>query len=106
MITARFEETQSPHGDHLRKAVIACLVAAFLLSAYSAFAMHSLLIGNADGEIVLVALAASAFATVSAAFAVSISMRRRREWPTAYFAGSLMVASFSLLVGIWAWVAM
>jgi hypothetical protein len=33
-------------------------------------------------------------------------MRRRREWPTAYFAGSLMVASFSLLVGIWAWVAM
>jgi hypothetical protein len=89
----------------VRKAVVACLVATLLLSAYSAFEMHSLLIGNAGGEIELGALAASAFATVSAASAISICIGRRRELPTAYFAGSLMVASFSLLVGIWVWIA-
>lgn len=89
----------------MRVIVAACLLVAALLSAWSAFTLHSLLIGRADSEGVVVALAACALATVAAAFALSISMRRRREWPMGYLAGSLAVASFSIIIGAWAWVA-
>ena len=87
----------------MRKMVVACLLAAALLSGWSAYAIHSLLVGRADGEIVFGALAASSLATVAAAIAVSLSVRRRRDWPAAYLAGSLGIASFSVVVGIWVW---
>jgi hypothetical protein len=87
----------------VRIVVIACLIAAASLSTWSAYLMHSLLIGQADGEIALLALAASALATIVAAIGLSFSTRRRHEWPTAYFVGSISVASFSVIVGIWAW---
>jgi hypothetical protein len=83
--------------------MVICLLVAALLSSWSAFAMHSLLVGRADGEIVYGALAASCVATVAAAVAVSLTVRYRREWSSAYLASSLGVASFSVVVGIWAW---
>ncbi len=84
----------------MRTPVLICLTAAASLSTWSAYAMHSLLIGRADGEIVYGALATSALATVAAAIAVSITVRRRRECSAAYLAASLTIASFSLIVDI------
>jgi hypothetical protein len=89
----------------VRTIVASCLALAGLLSAWSAFTLHSLLIGRIDGEGVFIALAASAVATVAAAFPLSISISRRREWSVGYLASSLAVASISIVVGTWAWVA-
>ena len=87
----------------MRTIVAACLLAAALLSTWSAFTLRSLQNGRVDGEAAIVALAASALATVAAAFALSISIRRRRDWSAGYVVGSLGIALFSLFVGTWAW---
>ena len=89
----------------MRTLVLICLLAATALSGWSAFEMHSLLVGSQDGEIVYPALAASCLATIVAVAAISLTVRHRREWPGAYIAGSFGVALFSLIVGIWAWAA-
>jgi hypothetical protein len=83
--------------------VLICVLTAALLAGWAAFAMYSLLIGQADGEIVYVALLASGLAIVIAGIGVGLCVRRRREWSVAYLAGSLGVASLSVVVGIWAW---
>lgn len=89
----------------MRITVIACLIAAALLSGWSASSVHSVVVGRADRELLLVALAASTLATISAAFALSVSLLRRRDWPAAYPICSLLVASCAVLIGAWAWLA-
>jgi hypothetical protein len=87
----------------VRIIVVTFGLTAALLAGWAAFAMYSLLVGQADGEIVYGALAASCLSIVIAGIGVGLSVRRRREWPVAYLAGFLGVASLSVVVGLWAW---
>jgi hypothetical protein len=89
-------------GDHVRIIVFICTLGAALLSGWAAYAMYSSLVGQADGDIVYGALAASWLAVVTAAVAVGLSLLRRREWPVAYLVSSLAIALLSVVIGTWA----
>ena len=86
----------------MRVLVAICILLAALLSGWAAYALYSLRMGQADGEIIFGALVAAVVGCFLAAVGVAVSAQRQGEWPRSYVAGSLAVGLISVAVGIWA----
>jgi drug/metabolite transporter (DMT)-like permease len=87
----------------MRTLVASCILLAASLTGWAAYALYSLRMGRADGEIIFGALVAAVVGCSLAAVGVAVSARRQGEWPRGYVAGSLAIGVISVAVGIWAW---